>query len=335
MHRIKHAWLTTNYSCNLRCKWCYALNATDFRQEMPLEMAKSIVNTLAENDVKQITLIGGEPTLYSCITELISYIKGKDPEIRVSITTNGIRLSDESFSRKLIQVGLDGCNISLKGFSEEDYENNTGCRSGYKRALEGYQNFGKSGKKPVLSYVIADNDISIVDRLYEFCAKHSIERLFVQFVKPMIGPESSPVMSMRDMGKITEYINNSWGDDFDYKVEISFPICLIDASIYDEMKQKGKVVTGCHVQTGAGINFDINGRVLPCNHFVGMPFSNDKVLSSQDIERLRYSSLYQMVKDKARSLPVSQCKECIYWNDCRGGCFTRWLYEDPKSIISF
>ena len=300
---------------------------------MPLDMAKRIVDTLVENGVKNITLIGGEPTLYSGLTELITYIKQQAPGTRVSLTTNGIRLSDEAFSKELLDAGLDGCNLSLKGFSENDYENNTGNGIGYERALDGYNNLLKNGKTPTLSYVIADNNLSNVDRLYKLCVEHGIDKLLVQFVKPMVCPESQPIMPMKDMGEITEYIYSKWADNFGYKVEVSFPVCLIDSGIYDEMREKGKVITGCHVQTGEGINFDINGRVLPCNHFVGMPFSNDKALTSQDIEKLRDSSLYHMVKDKARSLPVAKCKECRYWNDCRGGCFTRWLYEDPKSVI--
>lgn len=71
---INGAWLTTNRSCNNRCEWCYAQNAIG--NEMDIDDAKKCVDVLKELKVKHIVLIGGEPTIYSHLIELLKYIKG-------------------------------------------------------------------------------------------------------------------------------------------------------------------------------------------------------------------------------------------------------------------
>lgn len=56
---------------NLRCDWCYALKQLAKHQSMDLQYAKELADYLKSKGVRTITLIGGEPTLYSQLFELI------------------------------------------------------------------------------------------------------------------------------------------------------------------------------------------------------------------------------------------------------------------------
>ena len=333
MNEIKRAWITTNLSCNLRCKWCYAFHALDNGQELPIDIAKKIVDTVDNLGARKITLIGGEPSLYSELFTLLRYINGKDSDIRTGMTTNGIMLSDRKFAEKLISHGVSGYNISIKGLSENEYFSNTGNGNGFYRMLDGYRNISELTSDVIVSYVIVKEDTEQIDRLYEFCQEHGIKKIMIQFVKPMVQMDAEPIMHMEAMGRLTEYIYKNWKSDIDYTVELSFPICLIDNEVYESMHQEGRLTGGCHIRTGTGINYDINGRVIPCNHFVNLPYLPTPLLSEKEVMDLHNNDMFIRVKEKACAYPSLKCKTCKYWNRCGGGCFTRWFYENPEEII--
>ncbi len=333
MVKINRAWITTNISCNLRCRWCYALHSLQNGRELPIDKARQIADTVIGLGAESITLIGGEPTLYSGLLPVIRYIKEKSPSARVGMTTNGLRMADSSFAKELMDAGIDGCNVSIKGLSEEDYAENTGDGSGFKKMLEGYRNMESLGLNVTASYVIASEGTEQIDRLQALCRQQGIKKMVIQFVKPEVRMESEKILPMKEMAAITEYICRTWSDDIDYMVEISFPICLIDSEIYEELVRKGRVTGGCHVRTGTGINYDIDGRLIPCNHFINMPYADEPSMTEESVMKIRDGDMYREVKERAVSYPSVKCKSCIHWQRCGGGCFTRWFYENPTEII--
>lgn len=53
MQNISTAWLTTNYTCNCKCDWCYAQKMLAKHRYMDLQYAKQIVRYLHEKKSKQ------------------------------------------------------------------------------------------------------------------------------------------------------------------------------------------------------------------------------------------------------------------------------------------
>ena len=100
MHNISTAWLTTNYTCNCKCDWCYAQKMLAKHRSMDLQYAKQIVNYLKAKGIQTITLIGGEPTIYSKLIELICYIKSLG--IKVRLATNGKRFKNKTFAKQIV-----------------------------------------------------------------------------------------------------------------------------------------------------------------------------------------------------------------------------------------
>ena len=157
--------------------------------------------------------------------------------------------------------------------------------------------------------------------------------MLIQFVKPSVTFESKPVMPVQEMAKITEFIYEFWPDDIQYEIEISFPICLIQNDVFKFLKDQHKIVVGCPIQFGSGISFDTKGRILPCNHFINLPYDNEPHLTTDSIRKLLEGEAREKVKKVACSYPSMKCKDCENWNICGGGCFTRWFYEKPEEII--
>lgn len=189
---ISGAWLTTNRSCNNKCSFCYAQNAKG--NDMDIEDAKRCIKALHEMGISHLILIGGEPTIYQNIIPLIEYATSVG--MNVSMATNGRKFSDSLFSQKIARAGLSSVNISLKGSNEEEYLTNTHCK-GFIEAIKGYKNLNEVGIKPIISYVITTNDVNKIKNLISSVVENNLDNLLFQFVKPVISPDSSPIMNIR------------------------------------------------------------------------------------------------------------------------------------------
>jgi len=96
-------------NCQLKCPYCINSN-TDRQQELPLDKAlKNIKKAKDILGIKECVILGGEPTLYSHLNDLIDGLHSFGFE-KICLTTNGIRLK-EDFS--FINHGITHLNISL------------------------------------------------------------------------------------------------------------------------------------------------------------------------------------------------------------------------------
>lgn len=330
-HKITGAWLTTNRSCNNKCAFCYAQNAIG--KDMDIQDAKKCVDYIDDLGINRIVLIGGEPTIYKELIPLLLYIKSKN--ISSSIVTNGRRFANIDFTKRVINAGISGINISIKGSSEDEYIRNTRC-SGFFEMIQGYHNLKETGFSPIVSYVITDNDINNIEELANVLTKNSIDNILFQFVKPVVQPNSPKILSMNDMGKMVDNLYNIMErTSIKYKIEISFPLCLVNNIILTKLIAEDKINTCCHVQAGRGIVFDTDFRILPCNHFIDYHYSDEQVgkMGVEEIKNVFYSEIAQVFRKTASYYPSEICSRCKNWDICGGGCFTRWLFENPNTII--
>lgn len=107
--RLMRCELILTDKCNFKCPYCRGLRK-DIAGTMPIEDAKHIVDLWAKDNLKNIRLSGGEPTIYKDIVELVSYIKSKGIG-RIAISTNGY--SDINLYMELAAAGVNDFSISL------------------------------------------------------------------------------------------------------------------------------------------------------------------------------------------------------------------------------
>lgn len=328
---IRTAWLTTNRSCNNRCSWCYSQNAV--LSELSYHDAETIVDALSAVGVNKIVLIGGEPTIYPHFEKLLRYIVNK--RMSVGVVSNGIKFSDKNFAARIANIGITNVNISLKGVTEKEYWINTGNKNGFTDMFLGYNHLVQNGISVILSYVIIDGNTDQIDQLLRLAQKEKINKILFQFIKPVVDFNGSvEIMNFFQMGNIIEYIYNVFEDtNISYIIEVSFPFCYINQDCLQALIDGDHIKAGCHIRAGSGIVFDTDLKVLPCNHFVDFPFSNNKVMNETDIDELWNSEIVLNFRNKVSCYPSEKCKQCIFWEKCGGGCFTRWLYLDPKEEI--
>ena len=94
-------WNITN-KCNENCKFCYRKICKD----NTLEDNKKIFDNLSKIKIGKITFAGGEPLLYKDLFLLVAYIKSKNSNIKLSLTTNG-----KIINKQLLEKILKTLNI--------------------------------------------------------------------------------------------------------------------------------------------------------------------------------------------------------------------------------
>ena len=334
MQNITTAWLITNYTCNCKCDWCYAQKMLAKHSNLDLQYAKQLVKYLHSKNIQTITLIGGEPTIYPHFIELIKYIKSFC--IKVRIATNGKQFKDKNFAQQIVELEVDGINISIKGVTEEEYYFNT-HQAGLRNMVEGYNNLLQLGFKPSISYVITSNDKRKFDKFTKLLLDEKLDNLVIQFEKPSLDTNSiSNTMDIRDMANFTSYIFYALEkSEINYTIELSYPLCLIDKLVLQKMLDKKRITTCCHVQKGTGIVFDVTGEVIPCNHFLGYSFEGKplNIYNQNAIEHLLNTEIVKKFRNTVNRYPSDNCINCKLWQICGGGCFTRWFYINPREYI--
>jgi radical S-adenosyl methionine domain-containing protein 2 len=123
INQIKHQIPSVNFHlwepCNMRCKFCFA-GFKDVKQSvlpkghLPREQAVQVVQQLADLGFEKITFAGGEPTLCSWLSDLIS--TAKQAGLTTMIVSNGSKLTDKFLQENKkhldwIAISVDSLNI--------------------------------------------------------------------------------------------------------------------------------------------------------------------------------------------------------------------------------
>lgn len=203
--------------CNLRCVYCMpedGVACLDHKDILTFEEIERLCKIFATLGVHRIKITGGEPLVRKDCTELVrkvSAIKGIDS---VTITTNGVLLSD--YMEGLVKAGLTGVNISLDSLDPMINEELT--RRNY--LLETMNGIAEALKYP--SVKVKVNCVPMLgvnsEQLYEIVKLAKDNEIHVRFIEMMpigMGKEyefisESQVIEIieKHTGKLIPYTNN-------------------------------------------------------------------------------------------------------------------------------
>lgn len=109
--------LTT--ACNFRCPHCVDSGIINTGESLNLDSIKESIDTLQENGLLSVILIGGgEPTVHKDFEEIVRFVRERN--IQVGIATNGSRLERVEKVAHLLKDG-DWLRLSLDSAREETF----------------------------------------------------------------------------------------------------------------------------------------------------------------------------------------------------------------------
>ncbi|OIP00297.1 MAG: radical SAM protein [Bacteroidetes bacterium CG2_30_32_10] len=111
---INYLRISVTDRCNLRCLYCMpeeGFKLLKHEEILSYEEIIEVVNIAVDLGITKVRITGGEPLVRKGIIDFIKMISKNKGLDEVTMTTNGILLSD--FATSLVEAGLSRINISL------------------------------------------------------------------------------------------------------------------------------------------------------------------------------------------------------------------------------
>ncbi len=167
--RVTQCHIELTDRCNFKCSMCYlmpitrqqggrALNAADFTRILGLLEADGLI---------ELTLTGGEPFANPEVLEILRILEGRN--IFVIVNTNGSILTDELLEA-LRRIRVGSIEISVYGFSENEYEKVTGRRA-LARVLANAERLKAAGLPVRLKYTLQQDNAGGVRAFKTYCLR--------------------------------------------------------------------------------------------------------------------------------------------------------------------
>jgi sulfatase maturation enzyme AslB (radical SAM superfamily) len=307
--------LYVNYVCGLRCTHCFVGDLLNTNLEMPISLALAIVEECAKSGVKTITILGGEPTLYKDIIQLINLIIEKNIEVR--IVTNAQKsfykmvekLSPEILTKLHVCFSIDG--------SSDEIHNAIRGKGTFQNLMKGLRISKKHNiSASAIASISMDNyfdTLSIID----FCFSNKMKYLNIHYVTDRGFAEKNKVVSVNDWLKLCKKIKES---SFKINVRLEKTFVPEIADVHCEVIEKknyiidprGKVF-GCtmfmnfkHMESGTlttngfiiNENRNNENSVCACTNrgCPAMPLINEELVSLARNEQLKFDCIFNKTK---------------------------------------
>lgn len=336
--KIDQCTVNLTYQCNLNCSFCYAKQARLMEHDtVTYENLVKAIDFCAEANVKYLLFIGGEPTLFPKLIEVLKYMKSKNYSMTPSIATNGILMENPDYCKSLVENGIKYIDISLKGKNSTECSNMTGydCFLQQSKAIrnlstlpveftcsmvlkpetinsmcDAVKNASDNGAKQFSFTFIIDNENS-KDNDESYLMKHNPFALIEAFIS-----------KIDDLNSVTK----------DWWIEYSFPLCVYTEEQLSILK--GKLADPCLVHYEKEISFDTDLNLIPCDMFFREKIGQLGVDFASYTEFLEYSahSTYRSTIDRLKEYPSVECKTCRRLESCHGGCPAIWKNYSFDSI---
>ena len=182
--KINYLRISVTDRCNLRCIYCMPeCGIEQIRHEdiLSFEEIIEIVKYGALNGIDKIRITGGEPLVRKGTVSLVEMISKVDGIKEITMTTNGILLSE--YAGKLKKAGLHRVNISLDTVDPDKYTEIT--RGGdIKKVIAGIVAAQKAGLTPIKINCVVKKDSKEPDALgvKDFCERMNLQIRFIHLM---------------------------------------------------------------------------------------------------------------------------------------------------------
>jgi GTP 3',8-cyclase len=109
--------------CNLRCSYCMPAEGLDWLPGDEVltddEVVRLVRVAVERLGVREIRFTGGEPLVRRGLVDIVRRVRGLDPDLELSITTNALGLARTAGA--LAEAGLDRVNVSLDSVRPETF----------------------------------------------------------------------------------------------------------------------------------------------------------------------------------------------------------------------
>jgi MoaA/NifB/PqqE/SkfB family radical SAM enzyme len=191
--------INLTYRCNNNCIFCAVADRE--RRDADTDEVISALGRYREAGYHLVDLDGGEPTLHPDLMKVIAEARSLDYR-RITVITNGRRLSYPAFAETLAESGVDEVLVSLHAPESVLQARLTGVEASFAQTAAGLENILKFINNPervgVNTTLVTDNLEGLSD-LAEFLAGLGVRRWNLQVVTPFGRAKASQLPAEQEL----------------------------------------------------------------------------------------------------------------------------------------
>ena len=187
---MQHVEINIGKICNSKCLFCYdATLAPKNKKWISREEVEKELNYFFKKGFRSVDFVGGEPSIYPHIIEVIKKAKELGYR-RIVIATNGKRFSDFSFAKKVIEAGLNRVTVSVHSSKKEVEDYLTTIPGSFEQKIKGIQNLIYFKNKNFFKYGLSLNPLihrknyQNLENLVIYFKKLGIDNFRFNFLRP-------------------------------------------------------------------------------------------------------------------------------------------------------
>jgi radical SAM protein with 4Fe4S-binding SPASM domain len=304
---------------------------------MSLDLAGRLLMLVSEQQIKRVTVIGGEPTVWP---HLLSFNQlCHDAGIETTLVTNGVRFGDEAFWEDFLLRPNTKVAISIKAHDASSTRELTGLTAfgqfvvGIKRALAHF----KTGVSTVFNAGCADS-LPDIARFAMDCGARSLS---VSLCTPAVCGQAvdrtwvmDPKETVTRLVRLYPLLNQITRGQLTFSMKL--PLCLWPKSFIEMLVHRNQISTVCQLQQRIGLVFDTDGKLAVCNSLFDFPVGRfgESFSTGDELVAFMNSAAVTGVYNKLTSYPAKACVGCKMYEKCAGGCPLFWLAFDPSTLIA-
>lgn len=316
--------------CNLCCHHCYvsAYYRGGRGQDLTPQEMQVVLDDLAEMNIRDIAVTGGEPILRPDIEDVINGIV--DRNIRMgSFFTNGLEITDSfadfiaslpQFTR--VYISLDGAtpatHAEIRGSTIEPQ-----CL--FESAIHAIEMFSKRGVEVTVNTSIHRGNLPELPAMYELLKKLGVSQWRMAVPKPLGRYQQSSRQLKPDWDMVTlayfalldQHLAEVTvsGETLRAPLEIELEMLFRTEMLVKPVKLYQPLDPACFYHKNR-CSIKANGEVLPCGYFDTMPAGNVRSSPVRDI----WLSEEMQSQKRLTIAEVSGCSECELLQVCGTGC---------------
>lgn len=296
--------IALTYNCNINCGHCY--NQTRDKKELSTEQWKTVFKKIWDLGIPHVIFTGGEATLRKDLVELIVYAESLG--LITGLLTNGVKLADEAYLNSLIEAGLDHIQITLES-SNKDIHNKMTNADSFDATVAGIKNCVKAGIHTITNTTITKSNaagmVETIQFVHDLGLKAVAANAIIYSGKAIDGNFAVSTDKLEttilDMNEKIEELGLKfiWYSPTKY--------CSFNPLEFDLGEKR------C---TAAEYNLCVepDGEVLPCQSW----YESAGNILTDPWDSIWNSELMKGARD--RKWVEDQCRECVHFNLCGGGC---------------
>lgn len=302
--------------CNFRCPYCYTPDESYFEEELSCEEIKHTIVQARDLGARKIIVLGGEPTLYPHLTDMLRFIH--DLDLEIEMFTNGSGITPE------LAAELHAMNVrvvqKMNSFDPAVQDRLTGIpgssntiRQSLTRLIQA--GYTKNGSFLAASTVICSENIAELPDFWVWLRNRNITPYF-----EIITPQGAA-------------LKNSWLDVPSPRIKTLFEtIAHIDRTRFGNhwIPQPPLVGNKC-LRHQFSCLVSSKGDVFPCVG-ITLPIGNIRDRALADI--IRSSEVLNQLKNHRHTIkgPCGSCEKADHCYGCRGAAYQLtgdYLASDP------